>query len=120
MGFTPESHLVRVDFFKDGGKWGYTEQLNMGHDSRMAKYDPTRVLYSDTMTPIHAVALALMLDDRLARMSGSYTVVVLEPYHKADYPVMLLPGEAASVADEQLAWWRRQDVLVDADRSAAL
>lgn len=66
--------MVRVDFFKESGKWYMTESINMS------------AFYNHGIIPHDAVEAALEAEGRNLK---HFTRVVLEPYHKAAYPVML-------------------------------
>ena len=65
---------VRVDFFKESGKWYMTEEVNM--------YE----FWDYGLTPHEAVEAAL---EKKGRNLKHFTRVVLEPYHRSAYPVML-------------------------------
>lgn len=65
---------VRVDFFKAGGKWYMTDQFDMSE------------FWGYGNTPHDAVEAAL---EHAGRNWKHFTRVVLEPYHKNAYPVML-------------------------------
>ena len=67
--------MVRVDFFKPSGKWYMTEALDM--------YD----FWDCGITPHDAVIAAL---EKSGRNLTHFTRVVLEPYHRSAYPVMLV------------------------------
>jgi len=69
--------MVRVDFFKPSGKWYMTEDLDM--------YD-----FWDELIPHDAVEKAL---ERNGRNLKHFTRVVLQPYHRNAYPVMLVAEE---------------------------
>lgn len=85
MGYTTDTNMVRVDFFKPGGKWYTTEAVKW--------------LYYDKDVLIHAAfrkSLAEHLKNRDSgpagantfRLSGM-TAVCLEPYHEHAHPLML-------------------------------
>ena len=65
---------VRVDFFKESGKWYMTEAVDMSE------------FWDFGNTPHDAVTAAL---EAKGRNLKHFTRVVLEPYHKSAYPVML-------------------------------
>lgn len=88
---------VRVDFFKPGGKWKYTFEVNMGP------------FYNEPL--IHdAIGKALDADSHLGRPTRHQVydhpwwhtwegpILVLEPYHKHAHPVMLI---GHGLADER-------------------
>lgn len=66
--------MVRVDFFKESGKWYMTEDLDMSD------------FWDYGIGPGEAVEQAL---EAKGRNLKHFTRVVLEPYHKLAYPVML-------------------------------
>ena len=65
---------VRVDFFKESGKWYMTEDVDMSE------------FWDFGIGPQDAVEAAL---EAKGRNLKHFTRVVLEPYHKYAYPVML-------------------------------
>jgi hypothetical protein len=82
MGYTEKDSSVRIDRFKDGGKWYDTFAVDM---------EP----FWDSLTPVDGVRYAIAahpdwsaeyVQDCLDR---GFTFVCLEPYHKYAYPVML-------------------------------
>lgn len=72
---------VRVDFFKESGKWYMTEQLDMN-----AHYNDKFV--QDAV----ADALDESRPEREPRWWRNFIVVVNEPYHHNAYPVMFIGG----------------------------
>lgn len=66
--------MVRVDFFNESGKWYMTESVDMSD------------FWDYGIIPHDAVNAAL---DAKGRNLKHFTRVVLEPYHKSAYPVML-------------------------------
>lgn len=70
---------VRVDFFKASGKWYMTEDVDMSEFWDFGAY------------PGGAVEAALELKGRNLK---HFTRVVLEPYHRYSYPVILLAEES--------------------------
>lgn len=75
MGYSNNPGSVRVDFFKPGGKWYMTEDLDMAR------------FWGFGITPHEAVEAAL---EAKGRNLKHFTRVVLKPYHKSAYPVMLV------------------------------
>lgn len=66
--------MVRVDFFKDSGKWYTTEEMLWRHwDGTMQVHD----------------AFIRSLQASFNGMYDGMTAVCLEPYHEHAYPVML-------------------------------
>lgn len=82
MGYTTDSGMVRVDYFKPSGKWYMTEAIDMS-----PWYNRDDIY--------QAVEFALD-DSRPERNSGwwsQFTVVVLKPYHKNAYPIMIVAND---------------------------
>lgn len=76
--FSENPGMVRVEYFKDSGKWYMTEAIDMSE------------WYFEPMVQ-NAVRKALDAS-RPERPSGwwsSFNIVVLEPYHEHGIPVML-------------------------------
>lgn len=71
--------MVRVDYFKPSGKWYMTE----AHD--MSGY------YNE---PDIFLAVEKALRDA-GRWKPHFTIVVMEPYHKNAYPIMITAEEQA-------------------------
>lgn len=67
--------MVRVDYFKPGGKWAYTHVVDMYN-------------YWDLPSVHDAVRNALRDAGRVTD-ENYYTIVVLEPFHKHAHPVMI-------------------------------
>ena len=65
--------VVRVDYFKPSGKWYMTEAHDMSD-------------YWDEPDIYRAVESTLRRDGRFLR---HFDIVVLEPYHRNPYPVMI-------------------------------
>lgn len=75
MGYSENPGMVRVDFFKPAGKWYMTEELDMSD------------FWDYGIIPHDAVKAAL---EKKGRNLKHFTRVVLKPYHKSAYPVMLV------------------------------
>lgn len=78
MGYSDNPRMVRVDFFKTSGSYGYTEAVNM----------------DDYFAPVIQRAFMSALIKHLKQPDGSIrlagmTAVCLEPYHQHAYPLML-------------------------------
>lgn len=74
MNYSNNPSMVRVDFFKESGKW---------HDTREMEW-----LHWGKDELIHDV----FLESLKQAFSGSYTgmtAVCLEPYHELDHPLMI-------------------------------
>lgn len=79
--FSEKPGMVRVEFFRPGGKWYMTEAWDMSD------------YYAVGPTPIDAVQAMLMNNERGFRLLNQFIVVVQDPYHKNEYPVCLVPGK---------------------------
>ena len=73
MGYSEDEGMVRVDFFKESGKWYCTEAVQMS-----AFYE---------LHPVDAVKRACELH-LVGRLRGM-TAVCLEPYCKSPFPVLI-------------------------------
>jgi hypothetical protein len=74
MNYSNNPAMVRVDFFKESGKWYATEQMEWLH-------------YKGEMLIHDAFIRSLQ-----AQFNGKYhdmTAICLEPYHEFAHPVML-------------------------------
>lgn len=79
MGYSEDSSMVRVDFFKSRGKWYTTEAVKW-----------TGPYCGNESSPENAFAKSLRdhLGERLSEMDA----VCLHPYHEHSYPLMLRAG----------------------------
>jgi hypothetical protein len=77
--FSINEHDVRVDFFREQGKWYATEQLSMVD------------VYN--YPSIHD-AVRHALDVKFGKRYDDMWAVVLDPYHRHSHPVMLMKGAA--------------------------
>lgn len=80
--YSNDPSMVRVDFFKETGKWYTTEAI---------KWDTYRTdMENFEMLPeILARCINQQIGDRLNEM----VAVCLEPYHEHSYPVMIFPRD---------------------------
>ena len=81
MGYSERDSVVRVDLFKESGKWAYTIALDMN-----AWYDHPK-------GPKEAVREALKAHKHWGSSYVYYTVVCLEPFHKTSFPVLFEGSE---------------------------
>jgi hypothetical protein len=65
--------MVRVDYFKESGKWYMTEAHDMSD-------------FYDELSIYTAVEKMLVRDGRYLR---HFHILVMEPYHRNAYPVMI-------------------------------
>jgi hypothetical protein len=73
MNYCDDPAMVRVDFFKESGKWYTTEAIKWLHYRDMSIHE---AFY---------LSLEASLEDRLSEM----TAVCLAPYHEHAHPIML-------------------------------
>jgi hypothetical protein len=76
--YSENSGSVKVDFYKPSGKWYMTEAWDM------------TPYYNTDFTSIDAV-VKMFKDKKKSEMLNRFIVVVDEPYHKYEVPVMLVP-----------------------------
>ncbi len=81
MGYSSNESMVRVDFFKESGKWYTTEAVN---------FDVVYLVEKEDFKTIHPVdALKLALEAHLkGRLNGMWAVC-LKPYCALDFPAMI-------------------------------
>lgn len=78
MGYTTEDNRVRVDFFKESGKWYTTESVEW-------------VGYNEYIFDEFKESLRLHFKDNPDRLSDM-DAVCLEPYNKNSYPIQIKNG----------------------------
>jgi hypothetical protein len=81
MGFSEDNSMVRVDFFKPSGKWGYTEAVKWtgGWNGDEDLFAAFRQSLRDHLGPPNAKF-------NNVRMAG-LRAVCLKPYHQNGYPI---------------------------------
>lgn len=80
MGYSDDDTMVRVDFFKQSGKWYCTEAVKWTAD--------WRACYTNLIHDAFAKSLRDHLDNRLSEMDA----ICLEPFHEYSHPVQLKKG----------------------------
>ncbi|MDF2915877.1 MAG: hypothetical protein K0S70_94 [Microbacterium sp.] len=75
--YTDNPGMVRVDYYKPGGKWYMTEAHDMSE------------FYDDS--DIHEAVRQML--KKADRYLPHFTIVVQEPYHRNAYPVMLIADD---------------------------
>lgn len=75
MGFTIKDDFVRVDFFKESGKWYETESIEW------KSYDAV----DKTLNELFREYLVDQIGDRYSGMFA----VCLKPYHQHSFPLMI-------------------------------
>jgi hypothetical protein len=81
--FSINPGMVRVDYFKDSGKWYMTEEHDMsGHWDDAFVQDAVRRTLKEA-----------------GRWLPHFTMVVLEPYHRSAFPVMFVANDSRSEHD---------------------
>lgn len=83
MNYTDDARSVRVDFFKENGKWYTTEAVRWHPD--MYCGSPIHEAFKKTLEQ------HLKYGDGL-RLEGMWAVC-LEPYHEHAYPLMMKVGD---------------------------
>lgn len=85
MGYSTEENMVRVDFFKESGKWYATEAIDFLGGSE----DPDKAYNEEHPMNVFQRALVhhLKYDDGTLRYAGM-RAVCLEPYHDMALPLM--------------------------------
>lgn len=95
MGYCDDPSMVRVDFFKDSGKWYTTEAIKWlfyGNES-FIKMNTAHVLNYNRLEAVEAIYLSIhdifalslynALGDRLSEMQA----ICLQPYHVDEHPI---------------------------------
>lgn len=83
MGYSDDPAMVRVDFFKPGGKWYDTEAVRWTGAYNSLKRGGQ---------PAHE-AFKTSLRDHLQGRMREMTAVCLEPYHEHGFPLMIKDGK---------------------------
>jgi hypothetical protein len=103
---------VRLDRFKESGKWYDTFELAM--DVPFDLGDRKISLYND-LGPNEAVIFAMVQNDFLATFvaflwdhHNNWHWVVLEPYNQYSYPVLLRSADLYSIYDDTLRRLRKK------------
>lgn len=81
MGFCVEENMVRVDFFKESGKWYETVSL---------KWDRYRTHDNISIELIHDTFRRCCLEQHNRLCQKGWKAVCLEPYHADAYPLMII------------------------------
>ncbi|UCE99957.1 MAG: hypothetical protein JSV82_02510 [Planctomycetota bacterium] len=82
MGYSEDSSMVRVDFFKPGGKWYTTEAVKWS-----GEWEGKKGLIHDEF----AKSLRDHFADRPDRLSDM-DAVCLHPYHEHTHPIQIKAG----------------------------
>lgn len=100
MGYSNDVTMVRVDFFKNSGKWYTTEAVKMEAWDEPIVHDVLKEAINDTF----------YLPEEGRLRYGGMIAVCLEPYHKNAHPLMLwLPSEGKFEVTP-MVWTRRYQV----------
>ena len=86
MGFTTKEGMVRVDFFKQSGKWYTTEEMYW--DRYFTHECGNTELFHETFIR----CLNKSFPDRYTEMIA----VCLKPYHEHSHPILINRGEKAN------------------------
>ena len=73
MGYSVEENMVRVDFFKESGKWYITEEM------KWYGWDATDIFE----------AFRYSLNKAFPKSYKGMQAICLEPYHKNAFPISL-------------------------------
>ena len=80
MGYSIDSSKVRVDFFKESGKWYTTIEL---------EWDRWSMKLPDGSTELVDETFERCLDEQLEGRFKGMIAVCLEPYHENAFPLMV-------------------------------
>jgi len=82
MGYTTDDSMIRVDFFKESGKWYTTEAVKIEYPKRLG------------LTEVFAKSLKnhFIKEGNPERLS-EMTAVCLYPYYDDSFPVMIKNGD---------------------------
>ncbi len=91
MGFTMKEGMVRIDFFRETGKWHETEEVCMKDFYFGSRESAAGRGQARHYSLPEAVICALRADPRFRRSDGSFRyagcwAVVLKPYHEFKHP----------------------------------
>jgi hypothetical protein len=95
MGFSIDSSIVRVDFFKSTGKWYTTEAIEW-----TGNYWVNDPLNPNTKGQLLIEAFAKSLRDHFkeSKTLSEMDAVCIEPYHEHSHPVCIRSGKWNKVA----------------------
>ncbi len=91
--YSDKTESVRVDFFKESGKWGYTEAVIWTGSYR---YEEKRQLMHDAFAES---LIAHLRDEQGNVRHRGMTAVCLEPYHEHSHPIMMAVDRAVALVD---------------------
>jgi hypothetical protein len=80
MGYSEKEDMVRVDFFKEGGKWYCTEAVRWTGCYRNE---------GDDFCSIHDAFKQSLRDHLGGHRLSEMIAVCLEPYHEHSHPIMI-------------------------------
>ena len=80
MGYTDDERMVRVDFFKESGKWYCTEAVKW-----TGEYHSNSLMHDEFKKSLRDHLKGERLNDMVA--------VCLEPYHIHSHPIMMKISE---------------------------
>lgn len=81
--YSDDPHMVRVDFFKETGKWYTTEAIAMTGEWKGGPHSQLHDMFAKALIKhlTHDGHGSVRLDDMIA--------VCLEPYHEHSHPLMM-------------------------------
>ena len=91
MHYSNDPEMVRVDFFKESGKWAYTVAMNWDrYRTKSLIENETHIAsnYEDMQNTFKRC-----LREQFPNRFIGLTAVCLEPYHKNAYPLMVRDWE---------------------------
>lgn len=80
MGYSSDSRMVRVDFFKESGKWYTTEEMN---------WDRYHSKDSDGNIELVDETFERCLNEQFHESFKGMIAICLEPYHENAFPQMV-------------------------------
>lgn len=83
MGYSENNKMVRVDFFKESGKWYTTESVKW-----TGEWEGRKQLISDAFAQSLIDHFAIGRPDRLSDMDA----ICIHPYYEFEYPICIKNG----------------------------
>lgn len=91
MGFSAEEDMVRVDFFKQSGKWYTTEAVKWTGDYWVDRPNGMSTKRGELIHKAFIHSLRDHFEDCPSRLAGM-DAVCLNPYHEHSHPIMCKNG----------------------------
>lgn len=80
MGYNSDDSMVRVDFFRESGKWYTTEEM---------KWDRWSMKLADGSTELVDETFERCLNQEFGDSFRGMIAICLEPYHENAFPLMV-------------------------------